>query len=195
MLRNAIASSRSSHVFDLTRVTSAWGRRMTKGKGERGIALRTKREREREKRPSKYYLELGTVSSGWYPTSVGCNASRFRSRSSFAEPICPAVKKRDDVRQREPERDGERTVKICIHSCASYLELDTLCRRTTRTDRPGTSTNDERSADSRRHRHRHHRRVSYVTYQNDETARLCSGDGDEDSGRSARPAPGRAGPG
>ena len=148
MLRNAIASSRSSHVFDLTRVTSVWGRRMAKGEEERGIALRTKRERERErereKRPSKYYLESGMVSSGWYPMSVGCNASRFRSRSSSAEPICPAVKKRDDVRQREPERDGERMVEICIYSCASYPEPDTLCRLRVLTDQERARTTNGR---------------------------------------------------
>jgi len=66
LLRNAIASSRSSHVFDLTRVTSVWGRRMAKGEEERGIALRTKREREREREREKRDPQNITSNREWF---------------------------------------------------------------------------------------------------------------------------------
>lgn len=124
------------------------------------------KERETARRDlSKYYLGSGTASSGWCPTSAGCNASRFRSRSSFtgtvrAELICPAVKERDDTRQRERRRTNGGDL------CALMREPPRTVRTVliTRTDRSGTSTNDGQSGDGCHYRRRR-RRVSYVTYQ------------------------------
>lgn len=146
-LQNATAGSRSSHVLELA---SACGGGVTRGDGGEGRKDRERhggasrvRERRRVGILKIFYLVSGTASSGWCPTSAGCNASRFGSRSSCAAtgPFhCEGERRRETEGER---RDRERWRFVCIRARAD-LEPHSPCRLRVLTDQERARTTDGR---------------------------------------------------